>query len=157
MTPLISVLMPVRNGGTWLRDAVDSVRDQTFRDFELVIVDDGSDDDTLHLLERCAGDDARVRVLRQPPLGIVAALNLGIAAARAPYLARLDADDVARPDRLALQLAFIERHDRVDLVGSAAQVIDASGAVIGRIAPPADPGKLLRHLHRGNPLFIRRS
>ena len=125
---------------------------RTFRDFELVIVDDGSDDDTLHLLERCAGDDARVRVLRQPPLGIVAALNLGIAAARAPYLARLDADDVARPDRLALQLAFIERHDRVDLVGSAAQVIDASGAVIGRIAPPADPGKLLRHLHRGNPL-----
>jgi glycosyltransferase involved in cell wall biosynthesis len=148
--------MPVRNGARWLRAAIDSVRDQTFRDFELVIVDDGSDDETVLLLERCARADERVRVLHQPPLGIVAALNLGITAARAPYLARLDADDVARSDRLALQLAFIERHDRVDLVGSAAQVIDASGAVIGRIAPPTDPGKLARHLRRGNP-FVHSS
>jgi len=148
--------MPVRNGARWLRAAIDSVRDQTLRDLELVIVDDGSDDDTVHLLEQIARGDERVRVLSQPPLGIVAALNLGIAAARAPYLARLDADDVARPDRLALQLAFIERHDRLDLVGSAARVIDASGAVIGRIAPPTDPGKLMRHLHRGNP-FVHSS
>jgi glycosyltransferase involved in cell wall biosynthesis len=156
MTPLISVLMPVRNGARWLREAVDSIRDQTFRDFELIVVDDGSDDGSVWLLERCARADDRVRVLRQPPLGIVAALNLGITAARAPYLARLDADDVARPDRLALQLGFIERHDRVDLVGSAAQIIDASGAVTGRIAPPVDPGKLARHLHRGNP-FVHSS
>ena len=148
--------MPVRNGAAWLREAVDSVRDQTFRDFELVIVDDGSDDETVHLLEQCARADDRVRVLRQTPVGIVAALNLGIAAARAPYLARLDADDVARPDRLALQLGFIERHDRVDLVGSAAHVIDADGAAIGRIAPPTDPGKLVRHLRRGNP-FVHSS
>jgi glycosyltransferase involved in cell wall biosynthesis len=152
MTPLISVLMPVRNGARWLREAVDSVLDQELRDFELVIVDDGSDDDTVSLLERCGRGDDRVRVLRQPPQGIVAALNLGIAAARAPYLARLDADDVARRDRLAQQLAFIERHDRVDLVGSAAQVIDEGGAVIGRIAPPIDPGELARHLRRGNPI-----
>lgn len=150
--------MPVRNGARWLREAVDSVLEQQFRDFELVIIDDGSDDDTMALLERCARDDERerVRVLRQAPLGIVAALNLGIAAARAPYLARLDADDVARPDRLALQIAFIERHDRVNLVGSAAQVIDASGAVIGTIAPPTDAGKLARHLRRGNP-FVHSS
>jgi glycosyltransferase involved in cell wall biosynthesis len=144
--------MPVRNGARWLHEAVDSVLDQEFRDFELVIVDDGSDDDTVGLLVRCARDDDRVRVLRQPPQGIVAALNLGIAASRAPYLARLDADDVARPDRLAQQLAFIERHDRVDVVGSAAHVIDEGGAVIGRIAPPTDPDKLARHLHRGNPI-----
>jgi glycosyltransferase involved in cell wall biosynthesis len=148
--------MPVRNGTRWLREAVDSVRDQTFRDFELVIIDDGSDDGTVQLLERCARDDDRVRVLRQPPLGIVAALNLGITAARAPYLARLDADDVARSDRLASQLAFMERHDRVDLVGSAAQVIDEGGIVIGRVVPPTDPGKLARHLRRGNP-FVHSS
>jgi glycosyltransferase involved in cell wall biosynthesis len=151
MTPLISVLLPVRNGARWLREAVDSVLDQELRDFELVIVDDGSDDDTVGLLDRSARDD-RVRVLHQPPQGIVAALNRGIAAARAPYLARLDADDVARPDRLARQLAFLERHDRVDLVGSAAQVIDEAGTVIGRVAPPTDPVRLARHVRRGNPI-----
>jgi glycosyltransferase involved in cell wall biosynthesis len=144
--------MPVRNGARWLSEAVDSVLDQELRDLELVIIDDGSDDDTVRLLERCARGDDRVRALRQPPQGIVAALNRGIAAARAPYLARLDADDVARPDRLARQLAFIERHDRVDLVGSAAEVIDEGGAVIGCVAPPTDPGKLARHLRRGNPI-----
>jgi glycosyltransferase involved in cell wall biosynthesis len=143
--------MPVRNGARWLRQAVDSVLNQEFRDFELVIIDDGSDDDTVGLLDRCARDD-RVRVLRQPPQGIAAALNRGIAAARAPCLARLDADDVARPDRLARQLGFLERHDRVDLVGSAAQVIDEVGTVIGCVAPPTDSGKLARHLRRGNPI-----
>jgi glycosyltransferase involved in cell wall biosynthesis len=144
--------MPVRNGARWLREAVDSVLGQELRDFELVIIDDGSDDDTLGVIERCRRDDDRMRVLRQPPQGIVAALNLGIAAARASFLARLDADDVARPDRLARQFAFIECHDRVDLVGSAAQLIDESGTVIGRVAPPVDPGKLARHLRRGNPV-----
>jgi glycosyltransferase involved in cell wall biosynthesis len=143
--------MPVRNGARWLREAVDSVLDQQFRDLELIIIDDGSEDDTVGLLDQCARDD-RVRVLHQPPRGIVAALNLGIAEARAPYLARLDADDVARPDRLALQLAFMEGHGHVNLVGSAAQLIDERGAVIGRIAPPIDPGKLARHLRRGNPI-----
>jgi glycosyltransferase involved in cell wall biosynthesis len=156
MTPLVSVLMPVRNGARWLREAVDSVRDQEFRDFELVVVDDGSDEETACLLARCARDDERISVLRQSPQGIVAALNRGIAAARAPYLARLDADDVARADRLAAQLAFLQRHDGVGLLGSAAQVIDVAGAVIGRIAPPTDPGKLARHLHRGNP-FVHSS
>ena len=152
MTPLISVLMPVRNGARWLREAVDSVLGQEFRDFELVVVDDGSDDGTPGVLERCSADDDRLRLLRQPPQGIVAALNLGIAAARGSYLARLDADDVARPDRLARQVAFIERHDRIDLVGSAAQLIDEGGTVIGRVAPPIDPAKLARHLRRGNPI-----
>jgi glycosyltransferase involved in cell wall biosynthesis len=144
--------MPVRNGARWLREAVDSVLDQAFRDFELVVIDDGSVDDTLGVLDQCSRGDDRVRVLRQPPQGIVAALNLGIAAAGGSYLARLDADDIARPDRLARQLAFIERHDRVDLVSSAAQLIDEGGTVVGRVTPPNHPGKLARHLRRGNPI-----
>jgi glycosyltransferase involved in cell wall biosynthesis len=148
--------MPVRNGARWLREAVESVLDQEFRDFELVVIDDGSVDDTLGVLEQCSRGDDRVRVLRQPPQGIVAALNLGIAAAGGAYLARLDADDIARPDRLTRQLAFIERHDRVDLVGSAAQLIDEGGTVIGRATPPNDPGKLARYLPRGNP-FVHSS
>jgi len=156
MTPVISVIMPVRNGSQWLREAVESVLAQEFRDFELLIVDDGSDHNTVRVLADFAGADLRVSVLRQAPQGIVAALNHGIATARALYLARLDADDRARPDRLGRQLAFMQAHGDVGLVGSAALAIDGAGAVTGRIAPPTSPALLARRLRRGNP-FIHSS
>jgi glycosyltransferase involved in cell wall biosynthesis len=156
MVPIISVIMPVRNGTRWLREAVDSVLSQEFREFELLIIDDGSDNDAVGLLAELARTDSRVSVLRQPPKGIVAALNLGIAAAQAPYLARLDADDRARPDRLVRQIAFMHTHDEVGLLGSGAQAIDGAGTVIGEITPPVEPARLVHWLRRGNP-FIHSS
>jgi len=156
MTPLISVIMPVRNGAPFLREAVESVLRQDMRDFELVIVDDGSGEETARLVAELARADDRIAVTRQAPLGIVAALNRAIAAARAPYLARLDGDDRARADRLARQFAFLEAHGEVGLLGSAADRIDATGAVIGRIVPPTAPERLARMLARTNP-FIHSS
>src|SRR5262249_11133031 len=99
MTPAISVIMPVRNGAEWLAEAVASIRAQDFGDFEFLIVDDGSDDGTAALLSGFAAADHRIRLLWQAPQGIVAALNAAITKARAPYLARIDADDRARADR----------------------------------------------------------
>jgi glycosyltransferase involved in cell wall biosynthesis len=156
MTPVISVIMPVRNGAEWLGEAVASVRAQEFGDFEFLIVDDGSDDGTAGLLREFAHADPRIRVLHQPPLGIVMALNNAIAAARAPYLARLDADDRAKPDRLGRQLAFLEAHREIGLLGSAAEKIDAAGRVIGRLTPPTDGARLARALGRNNP-FVHSS
>jgi glycosyltransferase involved in cell wall biosynthesis len=156
MTPAISVIMPVRNGAKWLAEAVASMRAQDFRDFEFLIIDDGSDDGTAALLSGFAAADPRVRLLRQAPQGIVAALNSAIAAARAPYLARLDADDRARPDRLGKQLAFMEAHPEIGLVGTFAERIDAAGNVVGRLAPPTDPTRLARVLARTNP-FVHSS
>src|SRR5258708_4736161 len=103
MTPAISVIMPVHNGAEWLAEAVASVRAQEFGDFEFLIVDDGSDDRTAAMLFGFAAADHRIRLLRQAPQGIVAALNAAIAVARAPYLARLDAGDRPGPDRLGQQ------------------------------------------------------
>ncbi len=148
--------MPVRNGAEWLGEAVASVRAQEFGDFEFLIVDDGSDDGTARMLAEFADADRRIRVLHQPPRGIVAALNNAIAAARAPYLARLDADDRAKPERFGRQLAFMEAHKEIGLVGSAAEKIDAAGHIIGRIAPPTDGARLARALRRNNP-FIHSS
>src|SRR5260370_10615347 len=139
MTPVISVIMPVRNGAEWLAEAVASVRAQEFGDFECLIVDDGSDDGTTALLSGFAAADHRIRLLRQAPQGIVAALNTAIAAARAPYLARLHADDRARPDRLRKQLAFMQAHPEVGLLGTFAERIDAPRHLRGRLAPPTDP------------------
>jgi len=156
MTPVISVIMPVRNGAEWLGEAVASVRAQEFGDFEFLIVDDGSDDGTAGMLAEFADADHRIRILHQRPQGIVTALNNAIAAARAPYLARLDADDRAKPDRLRRQLAFMEAHKEIGLIGSAAEKIDAAGRVIGRLAPPTDGARLARALERNNP-FIHSS
>ncbi len=156
MTPAVSVIMPVRNGAAWLAESVASIRAQDFATFEFIIVDDGSDDGTAALLASFAAADPRIRVFRQAPQGIVAALDTAIAQARAPYLARLDADDRTRPDRLRKQLAFMEAHPEVGLLGTWAEVIDGAGTRVGRLTPPADPAHLARVLGRTNP-FVHSS
>jgi glycosyltransferase involved in cell wall biosynthesis len=113
----ISVLLPVRDGVQTLDRAVVSVLASRDVDLELVCVDDGSTDGSAGLLDAWAGRDPRVRVLQTPPRGIVAALNLGLAAARAPLVARMDADDEMHPDRLALQATRFATQPDLALVG----------------------------------------
>jgi glycosyltransferase involved in cell wall biosynthesis len=156
MTPAVSVITPVRNGATWLPESVASIQSQDFPSFEFVIVDDGSDDATPAMLDAFAAADSRIRILRQPQQGIVAALNTAIAEARAPYLARLDADDRARPARLGKQVAFMESHPEIGLLGTWAEVIDGAGNVVGRRTPPVGPLLLARVLARTNP-FVHSS
>ncbi len=111
----MSVLLPVRDGARSLHGAIESIVSQSLGDLELIVVDDGSTDDTPGTLDEWAGRDPRVRVFRQPALGIVAALEAGRARAVGRYLARMDADDVSLPGRLEAQLRLLERRD--DLVG----------------------------------------
>ena len=106
--PAVSVLLPVRDGGIPLYEAIDSMSSQTFGDFEVMAVDDGSADGTYEVLDEWSERDARVRVIRQEPAGIVAALERARSAARGRYLARMDSDDVAHPSRLEKQLALLE-------------------------------------------------
>jgi glycosyltransferase involved in cell wall biosynthesis len=153
MTPAVSVMMPVRNGEAWLGQGIASVLSQELADFELLIVDDGSSDRTPLVLEQFARADARIRVIRQEPQGVVAALNCALAAARAPYLARLDADDRAMPERLGRQHAFMQAHSEIVLLGSGAEVIDQSGAVVDRLSPPTGGAELARILRRSNPFI----
>lgn len=152
----VSVLMPVRNGAQWLPAAIDSVFAQTLPDFELLVIDDGSTDRTPEIVAGYAARDARVRPIRQDALGLVAALNRGIAEARADLIARLDADDIALPERLARQVAEMDTNPRLNLLGSWAEIIDGEGRVIGRLAPPPEPGRLRDTLARTNP-FIHSS
>src|SRR3989449_3075477 len=114
--PKISIVMPVRNAAETLRVALESVRSQTFQDWELVVVDDGSKDDTAGILESAARADPRIRILSQAAFGIAEALQRGCAAARGEFVARLDADDWIPPERLLRQLEFFERHPQLGLV-----------------------------------------
>jgi hypothetical protein len=120
--------MPVFNAAAFLVEAVESVLAQTLGDIELVAVNDGSEDASAAILERFARSDPRVRVVTNPAnLGVRAAANQAWQAARAPYVARLDADDVALPDRLRRQVGFLDDHPSVAVVGGAMILIDAAG------------------------------
>ncbi|HEX9079530.1 MAG TPA: glycosyltransferase [Desulfuromonadaceae bacterium] len=114
--PAVSVLMPVRNEERFLPEALRSLARQTLRDWELIAVDDGSTDGTPALLAGAAREDSRVRLLSSRGQGLVAALNLGLAACRAPLVARMDGDDISHPARLGEQAAFLARHGDIDLV-----------------------------------------
>jgi glycosyltransferase involved in cell wall biosynthesis len=127
----LSCVMPVYNGERYLAPAIESIRLQTVSDFELIIINDGSTDSTPLILDHFCRRDARIRVLHQPNAGIVAALNAGVRAARAPLIARMDADDLALPDRFARQLAYMQAYDDCVLVGSRVIMVDADGYPIG--------------------------
>ena len=152
--PAVSVLMGVHNGANWIGRAVESVLGQTLADLELIVVDDGSTDETPTLL--AAMRDSRLTVERQSRAGLSRALNRALARARAPLIARLDADDMALPDRLARQRAFLESHPAVGLLGTAARVVDESDREVGVIRPPEDDDAIRRALIRRNP-FVHSS
>ncbi len=127
--------MPVHNGARFLRPAIDSVLAQTFRDFELLVVDDDSSDESVAIARHYS--DARVRSLSgHGRHGLSGTLNIGLNAATGQYLARLDHDDVAHPDRIARQVAFLDRRPDVALVGSLARLVDEDTRDIGTVKRP---------------------
>lgn len=115
--PLVSVLLPVRDGAAHLDEAIASIEEQSFIEFEVVAVDDGSLDDTYRKLQTWASRDARVTVIQQAPQGIVAALEAGRGVARGRYLVRMDADDVSARMRFARQYEFMESEPELALCG----------------------------------------
>ena len=158
--PAVSVLMAVHNGAPWVAEALQSVLTQSLGDLELIVVDDGSTDATAAIL--AAVRDPRLSVERHPRSGLTRSLNRALARARAPLLARLDADDAALPERLARQHAFLATHPDVGLLGTGAREIDARGHEIRLIRPPEDDGAIRRVLIRRNPfvhsaIMMRRS
>lgn len=128
---LVSVVMPIFNAEPYLRAAVLSLLQQTHRELDVVLVDDGSTDGSAVIASELARSDPRIRVIGLTKSGLSAALNVGIATARGNYVARMDADDVAHPQRIEKQLAYLQSHPSCVLVGSAMEVIDAEGESLG--------------------------
>lgn len=126
--PRVTVIMPVYNGEPYLGEAIASIVDQTLTDLELVIVENGSTDGSRATARAAARQDRRIRLIEHPaPLGIVGAANTGVAAARAPLVARQDQDDVSHPTRLERQVAALENAPDVVAVGTLCEGIDAHG------------------------------
>jgi glycosyltransferase involved in cell wall biosynthesis len=131
LTPRVSVVLPVRDGEMYLSSAIRSVLAQSYADFELLVVDDGSSDATPAIAETFAHADPRVQVIRTPPVGLVGALNLGVSVARGEYIARMDADDIALPDRFDRQVRELDSRDRLGALGVQVRYIDEAGNPVG--------------------------
>jgi glycosyltransferase involved in cell wall biosynthesis len=128
----VSVVMPTHNRAQYLGRAVVSALSQTFRDIELVIVDDFSSDNTPVVLEELGSRDSRIVHIRNTShLGVTRSLNVGLHAARGSYVARMDDDDLCDPDRLKEQVAYLDAHPSTVLVGAGCEVINDAGGILG--------------------------
>lgn len=125
--PRISVLLPVYNAEKFLPEAIESVLGQSYDDFELIAIDDGSNDNSLEILERYSETDNRIRIISRENRGLTPTLNEGIELAIGEYIARMDADDICIPERFAVQLAFLDAHPEICAVGGQVILIDEEG------------------------------
>jgi hypothetical protein len=137
--PFVSVVMSVYNGEKYLDQALQSVLDQTFRDFEFIIINDGSTDATSQILGRKARSDFRISIYNQKNRGLIASLNRGCHLAKGKYIARMDADDISAPDRFEKQVSHLENHPEIGVLGTWVRIIDKGGAPQFSWSYPTDP------------------
>lgn len=149
-SPSVSVVLGVYNGQRYLAEAIESILNQTFTDFEFIAVDDGSTDKTPRILNDYAAKDARLRVLCIPHGGIVDAANAGLEAARAPLIARADADDISMPDRFAKQVEYMGAHPEVVCLGTRMWLMEPYGSIIDESKHPLTHEEIEKELLRGS-------
>ncbi len=138
--------MSVYNDERFVGMAIESILAQTLRDFEFIIVDDGSTDGTADILERYAAQDRRIKVCRQPNAGTTVAANFGLSVAHGKYIARLDSDDISYPHRLQTEVDFLEQNSGIALLGGGSEIIDSDGRIIGvRNVSTSCPARVLLH------------
>ena len=130
--PLVSVIMSVYNGEEFLKRAMDSILTQTFTNFEFIIIDDGSSDNSLNILEEYAKNDNRIKIVSQKNIGLTKSLNIGIKLASGKYIARQDADDVSLSQRLEKQVDFLEKNEDIVLLGTNQYEIDGEVIYTGK-------------------------
>lgn len=152
-TPIVSVVMSVFNGERFLREAVESILQQSLRDFEFIIIDDGSTDQSAAILHSYQTHDLRVKVCRKEHSGLIESLNQGCRLAQSGYIARMDADDIAHQDRLERQVAFMDAHPEIGVLGGAVEWIDASGNSLGTHRYPAEDPQIKATLLEGSALW----
>jgi hypothetical protein len=149
--PLISVVLPVYNAEKYVREAVESVLSQTFSNFELIVINDGSTDGSGDILRELAAKDQRIVLVDRPNRGLVSTLNEGIALARADLIARMDADDVALPERFAEQYRRMSESPTLGVIGSFISLVDAEGKTIRQGVYPISERDVSEFLEAGCP------
>jgi glycosyltransferase involved in cell wall biosynthesis len=146
--PLVSIVMPVYDAAATVEEAGRSLLTQTYQPLEIVVIDDGSHDRSAEIVRGLG--DPRLKIVRQEHRGLVPALVRGCAEAEGEYVARLDADDITYPERIAAQTAYLEKHGEIGLLGTWASLCDEDGRTWS-FEPPPNDAALRRYLLRDNP------
>tara|TARA_B100000674_G_C37800782_1_gene896344 strand:+ start:134 stop:1060 length:927 start_codon:yes stop_codon:yes gene_type:complete len=127
--PKISVIMSVFNGSKFLSDAIQSILNQTFKEFEFIIVDDGSTDNSLNIIRSFESADSRIKVISKLNEGLAKSLNAAISVSKGKFIARMDADDISYENRLEKQYEYMQKNESIDLCGCSMDIIDELGNV----------------------------
>lgn len=156
-TPKISIIMAVYNGGEFLSDSILSILNQTYKDFEFIIINDGSTDNSLKIVEDLQKNDGRIKIINNAQnLGLTKSLNVGFFASKGEYIARLDAGDISLPERIEKQVEFLDENKNIGLVGAWMYIINTKGEVLREIKYPTGDKKLKKALINYNP-FVHSS
>jgi glycosyltransferase involved in cell wall biosynthesis len=151
MQPLVSIILPVYNEPQqYLKSSIESILDQTYENFELIIMDDGSEPETANWLKSASKRDQRIRLHRQNNSGLTVSLNRLIRESRGQYIARQDADDKSEIDRIEQEVKYLKKHPQIAMVGTACSIIDQNGKVLLRDKIVTDPCKLRNKIRTSN-------
>jgi len=153
--PLISIIMAVRDNSQTITSAIKSILNQTYQNWELIIIDDASTDDTVKQINRF--EDSRVKLIQnQKRLKLPSSLNLALKKAKGKYFARFDGDDICLPARLEKQVKFMQQDPKIDILGTWATQINLQGKIIGQLKPPTKHLQITKHfkcLRHHNPMI----
>lgn len=151
---LVSVLMPVYNVEKYVAEALESIRNQTYKNIEIIVVDDGSTDNTYEIVKEISSFDPRIVLLRNEKNSkIVKTLNKAFSHSRGSYIARMDGDDVSSPDRIERKVRFLEQHPDYHLVGCSVNAISENGELLGKTKKIADYGFLCKAIKYSTPVM----
>lgn len=148
--PIVSVIMPVFNGEEYLIEAIDSVVNQTFKDFEFIIINDGSTDNSLKIIESFKEKDSRIRIISRENKGLIFSLNEGIQNSEGQFIARMDADDICLPQRFEKQIKLMKTNN-LDICGGHYFIIDEHGKYLDSIITPVEKNAILLNLAENVP------
>jgi glycosyltransferase involved in cell wall biosynthesis len=148
--PVVSVVLPVYNAQPYLKESIESILNQTFTNFEFIIINDGSTDNSLSIIQTYADIDNRIILISRENKGLVASLNEGIQIAKTELIARMDADDIALPTRLEKQLQYLNDNEGVICLGSQTIIIDSNSLELTIQAQPTEHDEILKILLKGH-------
>ena len=147
MNPLVTVLMPVYNGEKYLKEAIESILNQTFKDFEFLIINDGSTDNSVKIIQ--SFNDLRIRLIHnESNIGLIKTLNKGLKLSNGKYIARMDCDDVSLPKRLSVQINFMEKHPEIGVCGSWVKIIGLEQKFINKYPQKHEEARHIFYLTR---------
>ena len=152
--PTLSVIMSVYNAEKYLSQAIESILNQSFEDFEFIIIEDCSTDNSLKIIKNYVINDKRIRIIQKAKnkkmRGFIENLNIGLSEAKGKYIARMDSDDISHPDRFEKQVLFLDSHPNVFMVGSAINFIDENGKLIRKYEALETDDKIKKQMIKKN-------